>query len=430
MSIVFDLIKQEEERQANTVQLIASENFISEDIKRAMGSCLSNKYSEGYPGARYYGGCEIVDKIESYCQQKWQEVFKTDYHVNVQPHSGSQANFAAYMAVLKPGDTILAMDLNNGGHLTHGSKVNFSGKLYDIISYGLDENGFIDYKDLERKIKWYKPNMVLAGASAYSRIIDYQRIRDIIDRQSCCKEYQHPHNGDWAVYEYKPYFMVDMAHVAGLIAGGVHPSPFGYADIITTTTHKTLRGPRGGLIFCRPELAKQIDSAVFPGSQGGPLQHIIAAKAICAEEALKPEFATYAQKVVNCANAMASRFKELGYDIVTNGTDNHMFLLDLNKTNLSGSHVEKALEAEGIIVNKNCIPNEKRSPRQASGIRIGTAAMVTRGWDVPQFIECADKIDKIIQKEKIKNDLYVRQKAEELETAMTDEMERLKNSGK
>lgn len=430
MSIVFDLIKQEEKRQANTIQLIASENFISEDIKRAMGSCLSNKYSEGYPGARYYGGCEIVDKIESYCQQKWQEVFKTDYHVNVQPHSGSQANFAAYMAVLKPGDTILAMDLNNGGHLTHGSKVNFSGKLYNIISYGLDENGFIDYKDLERKIKWYKPNMVLAGASAYSRIIDYQRIRDIIDRQSCCKEYQHPHNGDWAVYEYKPYFMVDMAHVAGLIAGGVHPSPFGYADIITTTTHKTLRGPRGGLIFCRPELAKQIDSAVFPGSQGGPLQHVIAAKAICAEEALKPEFATYAQKVVNCANAMASRFKELGYDIVTNGTDNHMFLLDLNKTNLSGSHVEKALEAEGIIVNKNCIPNEKRSPRQASGIRIGTAAMVTRGWDVPQFIECADKIDKIIQKEKIKNDIYVRQKAEELETAMTDEMERLKNSGK
>lgn len=430
MSIVFDLIRQEEERQTNTVQLIASENFISEDIKCAMGSCLSNKYSEGYPGARYYGGCEIVDKIESYCQQKWQEVFKTDYHVNVQPHSGSQANFAAYMAVLKPGDTILAMDLNNGGHLTHGSKVNFSGKLYDIIFYGLDENGFIDYKDLERKIKWYKPNMVLAGASAYSRIIDYQRIRDIIDRQSCCKEYQHPHNGDWAVYEYKPYFMVDMAHVAGLIAGGVHPSPFGYADIITTTTHKTLRGPRGGLIFCRPELAKQIDSAVFPGSQGGPLQHIIAAKAICAEEALKPEFATYAQKVVNCANAMASRFKELGYDIVTNGTDNHMFLLDLNKTNLSGSHVEKALEAEGIIVNKNCIPNEKRSPRQASGIRIGTAAMVTRGWDVPQFIECADKIDKIIQKEKIKNDIYVRQKAEELETAMTDEMERLKNSGK
>lgn len=430
MSIVFDLIKQEEERQANTIQLIASENFVSEDIKRAMGSCLTNKYSEGYPGARYYGGCEIVDKIESYCQQKWQEVFKTDYHVNVQPHSGSQANFAAYMAVLKPGDTILAMDLNNGGHLTHGSKVNFSGKLYDIISYGLDENGFIDYKDLERKIKWYKPNMVLAGASAYSRIIDYQRIRDIIDRQSCCKEYQHPHNGDWVVYEYKPYFMVDMAHVAGLIAGGVHPSPFGYADIITTTTHKTLRGPRGGLIFCRPELAKQIDSAVFPGSQGGPLQHVIAAKAICAEEALKPEFATYAQKVVNCANAMASRFKELGYDIVTDGTDNHMFLLDLSKTNLSGSHVEKALEAEGIIVNKNCIPNEKRSPRQASGIRIGTAAMVTRGWDVPQFIECADKIDKIIQKEIIKNDIYVRQKAEELETAITNEMKRLKNSGK
>lgn len=403
MSIVFDLIKQEEERQANTIQLIASENFISEDIKRAMGSCLSNKYSEGYPGARYYGGCEIVDKIESYCQQKWQEVFKTDYHVNVQPHSGSQANFAAYMAVLKPRDRILAMDLKNGGHLTHGSHVNFSGKFYNTYFYNLDKDGFIDYNDLAKKIKDLKPQLIVAGASAYSRIIDYQRIKDIIDRQSYYEEYQHPHNGDWDVYEYKPYFMVDMAHVAGLIAGGVHPSPFGYADIITTTTHKTLRGPRGGLIFCRPELAKQIDSAVFPGSQGGPLQHIIAAKAICAEEALKPEFTTYAQKVVCCANAMAHHFKELGYDIVTNGTDNHMFLLDLSKTNLSGAQVEAALEAEGIIVNKNCVPNEKRPPRQASGIRIGTAAMVTRGWDVPQFIKCADKIDKIIQKEKIEN---------------------------
>ena len=403
MSIVFDLIQQEEERQANTIQLIASENFVSEDIKRAMGSCLTNKYSEGYPGARYYGGCEIIDKIESYCQQKWQEVFKTDYHVNVQPHSGSQANFAAYMAVLRPRDRILAMDLKNGGHLTHGSHVNFSGKLYNTYFYNLDKDGFIDYNDLAKKIEDLKPQLIVAGASAYSRFIDYKRIREIIDRQSYYEEYQHPHNGDWDVYEYKPYFMVDMAHVAGLIAGGVHPSPFGYADIITTTTHKTLRGPRGGLIFCRPELAKQIDSAVFPGSQGGPLQHIIAAKAICAEEALKPDFTTYAQKVVCCANAMAHHFKELGYDIVTNGTDNHMFLLDLSKTNLSGAQVEAALEAEGIIVNKNCVPNEKRPPRQTSGIRIGTAAMVTRGWDVPQFIKCADKIDKIIQKEKIKN---------------------------
>ena len=403
MSIVFDLIQQEEERQANTIQLIASENFVSEDIKRAMGSCLTNKYSEGYPGARYYGGCEIIDKIESYCQQKWQEVFKTDYHVNVQPHSGSQANFAAYMAVLRPRDRILAMDLKNGGHLTHGSHVNFSGKLYNTYFYNLDKDGFIDYNDLAKKIEDLKPQLIVAGASAYSRFIDYKRIREIIDRQSYYEEYQHPHNGDWDVYEYKPYFMVDMAHVAGLIAGGVHPSPFGYADIITTTTHKTLRGPRGGLIFCRPELAKQIDSAVFPGSQGGPLQHIIAAKAICAEEALKPDFTTYAQKVVCCANAMAHHFKELGYDIVTNGTDNHMFLLDLSKTNLSVAQVEAALEAEGIIVNKNCVPNEKRPPRQTSGIRIGTAAMVTRGWDVPQFIKCADKIDKIIQKEKIKN---------------------------
>lgn len=424
MSIVFNLIKQEEERQANTIQLIASENFVSEDIKRAMGSCLTNKYSEGYPGARYYGGCEIVDKIESYCQQKWQEVFKTDYHVNVQPHSGSQANFAAYMAVLKPRDRILAMDLKNGGHLTHGSHVNFSGKFYNTYFYNLDKDGFIDYDDLAKKIEDLKPQLIVAGASAYSRFIDYKKIYNIIQEKKALLSYSESlPNGDDYEVRYEPYFMVDMAHVAGLIAGGVHPSPFGYADIITTTTHKTLRGPRGGLIFCRPELAKQIDSAVFPGSQGGPLQHVIAAKAICAEEALKPEFTTYAQKVVCCANAMASRFRELGYDIVTNGTDNHMFLLDLSKTNLSGSHVEKALETEGIIVNKNCVPNEKRSPRLASGIRIGTAAMVTKGWDIPQFIECADKIDKIIQKEKM---IYIRQKAEELKTAM----ERIKNSGK
>ena len=259
-SEVFKLIEKEKERQYKNIELIASENFVSNNILKAMGSCLTNKYSEGYPGKRYYGGCQVVDEIETYCQEKWQEVFNTDYHVNVQPHSGSQANFAAYMSVLRPGDTILAMDLNNGGHLTHGSSVNFSGKLYDFIFYGLDENGFIDYKDLEDKIKLHQPSMIVAGASAYSRIIDYQRIKDIIDRQSYYKEYQHPHSGDWTMYEYKPYFMVDMAHVAGLIAAGDHPSPFGLADIITTTTHKTLRGPRGGMIFCKPELAKKTDS--------------------------------------------------------------------------------------------------------------------------------------------------------------------------
>lgn len=396
MSIVFDLIKQEEERQANTIQLIASENFVSEDIKHAMGSCLTNKYSEGYPGKRYYGGCEIVDKIETYCQQKWQEVFRTNYHVNVQPHSGSQANFAAYMAVLQPGDAILAMNLQDGGHLTHGSHVNFSGKLYNTYFYNVNENGWIDYDDLKQKIEQLRPKLVVAGASAYSRFIDYARIYRIIQENKFTTIATLPNGEDYEI-EHKPYFMVDMAHVAGLIAGGVHPSPFGYADIITTTTHKTLRGPRGGLIFCRPELAKQVDSAVFPGSQGGPLQHIIAAKAICAEEALKPEFKTYVQNVVHCANTMAKRFQELGYKIITDGTDNHMFLLDLTTTNLSGREVENALETAGIIVNKNCIPNEKRPPREASGIRIGTPAMVTKGWQEKDFIKCADEIHSIIK---------------------------------
>lgn len=367
-----------------------------------MGSCLTNKYSEGYPGKRYYGGCQVVDEIEIYCQQKWQEVFNTNYHVNVQPHSGSQANYAAYTAVLRPGDTILAMDLDNGGHLTHGSSVNFSGKLYDFIFYGLDENGFIDYKDLEKKIKLYQPNMVIAGASAYSRIIDYQRIKDIIDRQSYCKEYQHLHNGDWATYEYKPYFMVDMAHVAGLIAAGDHPSPFGLADIITTTTHKTLRGPRGGMIFCKPEFAKKIDSAIFPGSQGGPLQHIIAAKAICAEEACTDEFKKYIHQVVKNSKAMAQEFVNMGYNVVTGGTDNHMFLLDLTKTGLTGKEVQDELDKNNITLNKNCVPNESRKPSETSGIRIGTAAMTTRGFKEQYFINVAHKIDTIIQ-EMIKN---------------------------
>jgi glycine hydroxymethyltransferase len=272
------------------------------------------------------------------------------------------------------------MDLDNGGHLTHGSSVNFSGKLYDFIFYGLDKNGLINYKELESLIRLYQPNMVLAGASAYSRIIDYQRIKDIIDRQTYYKEYQHPHNGDWTMYEYKPYFMVDMAHVAGLIAAGDHPSPFGLADIITTTTHKTLRGPRGGMIFCKPELAKKIDSAIFPGSQGGPLQHIIAAKAICAEEACTDEFKEYIHQVVKNSKAMAQEVVNMGYDVVTGGTDNHMFLLDLTKTGLTGKQVQDGLDKIHITFNKNCVPNETRKPSETSGVRIGTAAMTTKGF--------------------------------------------------
>ena len=398
-SKVFKLIEKEKERQNKNIELIASENFVSNNILKAMGSCLTNKYSEGYPGKRYYGGCQVVDEIETYCQEKWQEVFNTDYHVNVQPHSGSQANFAAYMSVLRPGDTILAMDLNNGGHLTHGSSVNFSGKLYDFIFYGLDENGFIDYKDLEDKIKLHQPSMIVAGASAYSRIIDYQRIKDIIDRQSYYKEYQHPHSGDWTMYEYKPYFMVDMAHVAGLIAAGDHPSPFGLADIITTTTHKTLRGPRGGMIFCKPELAKKIDSAIFPGSQGGPLQHIIAAKAICAEEACTDEFKEYIHQVVKNSKAMSNEFIKMGYNVVTGGTDNHMFLLDFSNINpnLTGKQVQELLDKADITVNKNCVPNETKKPTETSGIRIGTAAMTTKGYDEKDFIIVAHIIDNILR---------------------------------
>lgn len=383
-SKVFDLIEEEKKRQRDNIELIASENFVSEDILRATGSCLTNKYAEGFPGRRYYGGCEIVDKIENYCIEQWQKVFNTDYHVNVQPHSGSQANFAAYSAVLSPGDTILSMSLSNGGHLTHGSKVNFSGKLYNIVEYNVDENGFIDYNDIYNKVKEYKPNLILAGASAYPRIIDFKHIKEIIDGFS---------NED-----YKPYFMVDMAHIAGLVATGEHPTPFGMADIITTTTHKTLRGPRGGLIFCKPELAKKVDSAVFPNSQGGPLLHVIAGKAICAEEAQTDTYKKYIKNVkVNC-KAMADTFIKMGYNVITNGTDNHLFLIDFSKThpNITGKQVQDELDKHHITLNKNCVPNEQRSPMQTSGVRIGTAAMTTKGYTADDFIEVAHKIDKII----------------------------------
>lgn len=384
-SRVFEIIAAEQARQNSTVELIASENFVSENVMKAVGSCLTNKYSEGYPAqrpsgnrGRFYGGCQYVDELEEYCCRQWQAVFQTDYHVNVQPHSGSSANLAAYMSVLKPGDTILAMNLNNGGHLTHGSPVNFSGKLFHMEFYGVDENGFIDYEDVRRKARECRPQLILAGASAYSRIIDFPAFAD-------------------AAREAGAYFMVDMAHIAGLVAAGDHPSPFGLADIITTTTHKTLRGTRSGLIFCRPELAKRVDSAVFPGCQGGALQHVIAGKAVTAEEASTEEFREYIHAVVRNCRAMCDEFISMGYKVVTGGTDNHLFLLDLTDTGLTGKAVQDELDRHGITLNKNCVPNESRSPQQTSGVRIGTAAMTTKGYTEQDFIAVARQIDRIIR---------------------------------
>lgn len=384
-SRVFEIIAAEQARQNSTVELIASENFVSENVMKAVGSCLTNKYSEGYPAqrpsgnrGRYYGGCQYVDELEEYCCRQWQTVFQTNYHVNVQPHSGSSANLAAYMSVLKPGDTILAMSLNNGGHLTHGSPVNFSGKLFHMEFYGVDENGFIDYEDVRRKARECRPQLILAGASAYSRTIDFPAFAD-------------------AAREVGAYFMVDMAHIAGLVAAGDHPSPFGLADIITTTTHKTLRGTRGGLIFCKPELAKRVDSAVFPGCQGGALQHVIAGKAVTAEEASTEAFREYIHAVVRNCKAMCDEFISMGYKVVTGGTDNHLFLLDLTDTGLTGKAVQDELDRHGITLNKNCVPNESRSPQQTSGVRIGTAAMTTKGYTEQNFIAVARQIDRIIR---------------------------------
>lgn len=378
MSKVFDLIKKEEKRQKKNVELIASENFCSKDIMKAVGSCLTNKYSEGYPGKRYYGGCEVVDEIESYCIETWKKVFNTDYHVNVQPHSGSSANLAVYQALLVPGDKVLSMELNNGSHLTHGSAVNASGKLYDFSFYGVDDRGYIDYEDARKKALEIRPKLIVAGASAYSRIIDFAKFADIAK-------------------EVGALFMVDIAHIAGLVATGYHPTPFGYADVVTTTTHKTLRGPRGGLIFCKEELVKKIDSAIFPGTQGGPLQHVIAGKAIAAEEALRPEYKEYIGNVVKNCRAMAEEFVKMGYKVVTGGTDNHLFLVDLTDKGVSGKEVQEACDKEGITLNKNCVPNETRSPMQTSGVRIGTAAMTTKGYKEEDFVEIAHKIDEIIK---------------------------------
>ena len=377
--VVGGFIEKEYYRQKNNVELIASENYCSEAVLAACGSCLSWKYAEGYPyvrtsgnTSRYYGGTEFVDQLEEYCCDVWRKVFDTDYHVNVQPHSGSQANFAAYKSILKPGDTILSLSLDNGGHLTHGSSVNFSGTLYNMVFYDVDERGYIDMEDVRKKALACRPQLILTGASAYSRTIDFPAFAEIAK-------------------EVGAYFMVDMAHIAGLVAGGAHPSPFGYADIITTTTHKTLRGPRGGLIFARQDLAKKVDSAVFPYAQGGPLEHIIAGKAVCAEEALRPSYKEYVHQVVKNCKALSDEFIRLGYKVVTGGTDNHLILLDLSDEPFSG----RVLQEE---CNKNCVPCEKRSPRETSGVRIGTAPMTTRGYLEEDFVRVVHRIDELIKK--------------------------------
>ena len=383
--VVGDLIEKEYNRQKNNVELIASENYCSEAVLAACGSCLSWKYAEGYPyvrtsgnTSRYYGGTEFVDQLEEYCCDMWRKVFNTDYHVNVQPHSGSQANFAAYKSILNPGDTILSLSLDNGGHLTHGSSVNFSGKLYNMVFYDVDEKGYIDMADVRKKSLACRPKLIMTGASAYSRIIDFPAFAEIAK-------------------EVGAYFMVDMAHIAGLVAGGAHPSPFGYADIVTTTTHKTLRGPRGGLIFARPELAKKVDSAVFPYAQGGPLEHIIAGKAVCAEEALRPEYKEYVHQVVKNCKAMSDEFIRLGYKIVTGGTDNHLILLDLSDEPFSGRVLQERCDEIGITLNKNCVPCEKRTPKETSGVRIGTAPMTTRGYKEEDFVKVVHRIDELIK---------------------------------
>ena len=377
-----ELIKAEENRQNLTCELIASENFPSQRVLNAAGSILTCKYAEGYPGKRYYGGCEYIDMIERKAISDACKLFNCKY-ANVQPHCGSSANQAVYRAFLKPGDTVLSMDLSHGGHLTHGHKLSFSGQDYNIVSYGVDENGILDYKDLEQKLWKYHSNMIIVGASSYSRIIDYERVARIIE------DYVNTTGAP------KPIYFVDMAHVAGLIAAGVHPSPFPWADIVTSTTHKTLRGPRGGLILWNnEEYTNKINSAVFPGIQGGPLEHIIAAKGICFEEAMTDDFKLYAKQVINNAKSFANKFIDLGYKVISNGTENHMFVLDVyNSIGLTGKEVEVALDKINITVNKNQIPNDTLPPLKSSGIRLGTPAMTTKGWKDEDFVILAEIIN-------------------------------------
>ena len=371
------LVGEEIARQNDGLELIASENFVSPAVLEAMGSPLTNKYAEGLPGKRYYGGCEVVDKVEQLAIDRAKQLFGAD-HANVQPHSGASANFAVFQAFLKPGDTFVGMDLSNGGHLTHGSPVNFSGTIYRAVSYGVTDQGIIDYDAMRALVREHRPKMLIAGYSAYSRVIDWQAFREAAD-------------------EVGALFLVDMAHFAGLAAAGVYPSPVPFADVCTTTTHKTLRGPRGGLILCRAEHQKAIDKSVFPGAQGGPLEHVIAAKAVAFREALRPEFAGYARRVVANAQALAAAFVAAGYDVVSGGTDNHLMLLDLRNKGLTGKTAEKALDRAGITVNKNTVPRETQSPFVTSGIRVGTPAVTTRGMGEPEMRQIAELIDRVVR---------------------------------
>lgn len=366
---IAELIEKELQRQQNTIELIASENFTSEAVMAAAGTVLTNKYAEGKPYKRFYNGCENVDVIEELAQERCKKLFNVD-HANVQPHSGAQANMAVFLYALKHGDTVMGMDLSNGGHLSHGSPVNFSGMYFNIVSYGVDETGSIDYEEIAKLAKEHKPKLIIAGASNYAKIIDFKKFREIADSVGA-------------------YLMADIAHIAALVAGGVHPSPAGHAHFITTTTHKTLRGPRGGIVMCDEEHAMGIDKAVFPGIQGGPLEHIIAAKAIALKEALDPSFADYAAQIVKNAKALANGLIEEGMDIVGGGTENHLMTLDLRKFNKTGKDIANVLELVGITANKNTVPNDPQSPFVTSGVRLGAAAVTTRGFKEEDMIETA-----------------------------------------
>ncbi len=378
---VYDAIQKELKRQNDKIELIASENFTSKAVMEAMGSVLTNKYAEGYPDKRYYGGCENVDVVEKLAIERVKKLFGAE-HANVQPHSGSQANMAVYFAVLNPGDTILGMNLAHGGHLTHGSPVNFSGRMYNIIPYGVTEvEQTIDYDELERLTLEHKPRMIVAGASAYPRIIDFKRIREIADKVGA-------------------YVMVDMAHIAGLVAAGLHPSPVPYADFVTSTTHKTLRGPRGGLILCKEEYAKAIDKSIFPGMQGGPLMHIIAGKAVCFKEALSDDFKKYQEQIIKNAGVLANSLTRLGFELVSGGTDNHLILINLTNKGITGKDAEHELDEVGVTVNKNAVPFDTQKPNITSGIRIGTPAVTTRGMNEEDMVEIANIIDLTLKGEK------------------------------
>ena len=365
-------------RQREHIELIASENFVSDAVLAAMGSHLTNKYAEGYPGKRYYGGCQYVDVVENLARDRAKQLFGAE-HANVQPHSGAQANMAVYFAMLNPGDTVMGMNLSHGGHLTHGSPVNMSGKYFNFVAYGVTEDEeVIDYDALEKQALEVRPKMIVAGASAYPRVIDFARLREIADKAGCL-------------------LMVDMAHIAGLVAAGEHPSPVQYADLVTTTTHKTLRGPRGGMILCKEQYAKAIDKAIFPGTQGGPLEHVIAGKAVCFKEALSDEFKAYQHQIVLNAKAMAEEFTRQGIRLVSGGTDNHLMLLDLTGTGVTGKALETLLGQANITVNKNTIPKETLSPFVTSGVRIGTPAVTTRGMKEPEMVKIAQLIARMIR---------------------------------